>query len=131
VLLFIRFLCPQLFFCPACPTAASASLLLTLALYSLCSISVHARPLEPWATRLLRLNGRNSVGTRGTCPPHFFRRGNIICHVPPLFSLRFCISRGFKNKSDVCHVLCEEFFMLDGRPHIAKLMLKQILVWYH
>jgi len=21
--------------------------------------------------------------------------------------------------------------MLDGRPHIAKLMLKQILVWYH
>jgi len=21
--------------------------------------------------------------------------------------------------------------MLDGRPHIAKLMLKQSLVWYH
>jgi len=33
------------------------------------------------------------------------------------FLFRFCISRGFKNKSDVCHVLCEELFMLDGRPH--------------
>jgi len=26
---------------------------------------------------------------------------------------------------------CVELFMLDGRPHIAKLMLKQSLVWYH
>jgi len=26
---------------------------------------------------------------------------------------------------------CEELFMLDGKPHIAKLMLKQSLVWYH
>ena len=32
---------------------------------------------------------------------------------PPLFSLRVCISRGFKTKCDVCHVLREEFFMLD------------------
>jgi len=32
---------------------------------------------------------------------------------PPLFSLRVCISRGFKTKYDVCHVLCYEFFMLD------------------
>jgi len=45
---------------------------------------------------------------------------------PHFFLFRFCIWRGFKNKSDVCHVLCEEFFMLYGRPHIAKLMLK---VW--
>ena len=45
-----------------------------------------------------------------SCPPTFFRS---------------YIWRGFKNKSDVCHVLCEELFMLDGRPHIAKLMLKQ------
>jgi len=37
------------------------------------------------------------------CRPHFFSR--------------FCILRGFKKKSDVCHVLCEELFMLDGRPH--------------
>jgi len=30
-----------------------------------------------------------------------------------------------------CHVFCEDLFMLDGRPYIAKLMLKQSLVWYH
>ena len=30
-----------------------------------------------------------------------------------LFSLRVCIRRGFKTKRDVCHVLCEDFFMLD------------------
>ena len=49
----------------------------------------------------------------------------------PLFFLRFCVWRGFKNRSDVCHVLCEEIFMLEGRLHIAKLILKQSLVWYH
>ena len=32
---------------------------------------------------------------------------------PPLFSLRVCIRRGFETKRDVCHVLCEDFFMLD------------------
>jgi len=32
---------------------------------------------------------------------------------PPTFSLRGCISRGFKNKYDVCHVLYSVFFMLD------------------
>jgi len=37
--------------------------------------------------------------------------------------------RGFKNKSDVCYALSEQLFMLDGRPHIAKSMLKQSLVW--
>jgi len=50
---------------------------------------------------------------------------DIICHIPPLFLFRFCIWRGFKDKSDVCHVLCEELFMLDRgcttfsycRPH--------------
>jgi len=65
-------------------------------------------------------------GTRGTCPPHFFRRGGHNMPCPPHFFLfRFCILRDFKNRSDVCHVLCEELFMLDGRPHIAMLMLKQ------
>jgi len=53
----------------------------------------------------------------------------MICHVPTLFLFRFCIWRGFKNKNDVCQVLYEELFMLDGGPHIAKLMLKQSLVW--
>jgi len=57
--------------------------------------------------------------------------GDIICHVPPFLLFRFCIWRGFKNKSDVFHVLCEELFMLDGRPYIAKVMLEQSLVWYH
>jgi len=27
--------------------------------------------------------------------------------------------------------LCEELFMLGGRLHLAKFMLKQSLVWYH
>jgi len=36
---------------------------------------------------------------------------------PHFFLFRFCIWRGLKNKSDVCHVLCEELFMSDGRPH--------------
>jgi len=44
---------------------------------------------------------------------------------PHFFPFRFCIWRVFKNESDVCHVLCEEFFMFDGRPNIAKFMLKQ------
>jgi len=52
-------------------------------------------------------------GTRGTCLPTFSDEGDIICCVPPLFSLRVCIWRDFKTKYDVCHVLCEEFFMLD------------------
>jgi len=52
-------------------------------------------------------------GTRGTCPPTFLDGEDIICHVPPLFSLRVYIWRGFKTKYDVCHVLCEDFLMLD------------------
>jgi len=35
------------------------------------------------------------------CPPHFSHR---VCN---------CIWRGFKTKCEVCHVLWEEFFMLD------------------
>jgi len=46
-------------------------------------------------------------------PPTFLDGGDIICHVTPLFSLRVCIWRGFKTKCDVCHVLREEFFILD------------------
>jgi len=51
-------------------------------------------------------HGRNLVGDTGDVSPHFF-----------LF--RFCIWRGFKNNSDVRHVLCEELFILDGWPHTA------------
>jgi len=75
---------------------------------------------------------RNLVGDTGDVSPHFFRPGgqNMSC-APHFFLFRFCIWRGFKNKSYVCHVLCDELFMLDGRPHIAMLMLKQSLMWYH
>ena len=70
-------------------------------------------------------------GTRGTCPSTFLDGGHNMPCPSNFFLFRFYIWRGFKIKSDVCHILCEEFFMLDGRPHIAKLMLKQSLVWYH
>jgi len=36
---------------------------------------------------------------------------NMPC--PPYFSLKVCIWRGFKSKCDACHVLCEEFSMLN------------------
>ena len=38
---------------------------------------------------------------------------NIMCHVPHLFLFRFFSWRGFKNRSDVCRVLCEEHFIFD------------------
>ena len=52
-------------------------------------------------------------GHGGRVPHTFSDGGGIICHVPHVFLFRFCIWRGFKNKSDVCHVLCVELFMLD------------------
>jgi len=58
-------------------------------------------------------HGRSLVGDTGEASHHFFRWGDIICHVPPLFTFRFCIWRSSKNKSDVCHVLREVHFMLD------------------
>jgi len=67
----------------------------------------------------------------GTCLSTFLDGGHNMPCPSNFFLFRFYIWRGFKIKSDVCHILCEEFFMLDGRPHIAKLMLKQSLVWYH
>jgi len=66
----------------------------------------------------------------GRVPPNFQVEGhNMLC--PLTFFSRFCIWKVSKTKSDVCHVLCEEFFTLDGRLHIAKFMFKQSLVWYH
>jgi len=53
------------------------------------------------------------VGNTGDVSPQFFIRGHIVCHVPAHFSLRVFIWRGFKTKCDICHVLCEEFFMLN------------------
>jgi len=62
-------------------------------------------------------HGRNMVGDTGDVSPPLFQTGDIICHVPPTFFSRFCVSRGFKKNSDACHDLFQEFFMLDGRPH--------------
>jgi len=77
-------------------------------------------------------HGRNLVGDTRYVSPHFFRRGGQNRPCAPHFVLfKFCIWRGFKNKSDVCHFLCDEIFMFDGRPHIAMLMLKESLMWYH
>ena len=65
----------------------------------------------------------------GDVSPHCFRRrGYYVLSPPNIFLFRFCIWRGFKNKSDICHVLCEELFMFDV-VHIAKLMLIQGLAW--
>ena len=69
-----------------------------------------------------RSHGRNLVGDTEHASLHFFRWGDIICHVPPFFSLGFVFGEVLKI-SDVCHILCEELFMLHGRPHIAKFML--------
>jgi len=45
----------------------------------------------------------------GTCPPHFFRRGNITCYVPPMFfSLGFVFGETAKTKMTFVtyHVRC-------------------------
>jgi len=78
------------------------------------------------------VHGRNLVGDTGDVSPSLFQTGRHNMPCPPYFFLfRFCTWRGLKNKSDVCHILCEELFMLDGRPYIAKLMLEQSLMWDH
>jgi len=47
--------------------------------------------------------------TRGTCPTHFFRREDIICHVPPTFlSLGFVFGEVSKIKVMFVAFLCEE-----------------------
>jgi len=51
-------------------------------------------------------------GRGGRVPPTFSDGGDILCHVPHFFLFKFCVWRGFENKNDVCHVLCEELFML-------------------
>jgi len=61
---------------------------------------------------------------RETCPLTFSDSWDIIYHVPHIFIFRSCVWRGFKNKSDACHVLCEELFMLNVTHN--QLMLKQV-----
>ena len=70
----------------------------------MCNENLTWYKLRPWV-QLIR-------GHRGHAP-HFSDSGDIICHVhPKFFHFRFCIWTSFKNKSDVCHVWCEELFML-------------------
>jgi len=59
-------------------------------------------------------------GTRGTCPPTFFRRWgyNIPCH--PNFFLYVLYLKRFQNKSDICHVLCEELFIRPRGKNLAE-----------
>jgi len=59
-----------------------------------CSLFVYIRLCQSWAQF-----GGGHMG--------------VICHVPPLFRFRFCIWRSFKNKCDICHVLCEVLCILD------------------
>ena len=103
------------------------------------TVYIHLWPIRAiWASVVCNLDqshdwlhGRNFVGNTEDVSPHFFRWEDIICHGPHFFLFRVCIWRGFKNKSNACHVLCKELFKLDGRLYIAKFMLKQSFVWYH
>jgi len=59
--------------------------------------------------RALLSMGAIRWGTRGTCPPHFCRRGDIICYVPPTFySLGFVFGEVAKIKvtNVTFHVRC-------------------------
>ena len=62
-----------------------------------------------WTQTWAKLGG----GHGGRVPPTFPDVREIICHVPPYFYLQVLYLERFQNKSDVCHVLCEELFMLD------------------
>jgi len=57
-----------------------------------------------------------AIGWGHVAPPLFSDGGEIIFHVSHIFIFRYCIWRGSKDRSDVCHVLCEELFVLDF-PH--------------
>jgi len=74
-------------------------------------------------------HGCNLVGDTGNVPLHFFRRGGIICHVPPLFLVGFVFGEVSKLNLTIVTFCVKSFscWML----HIAILMLKQSLVWYH
>jgi len=53
------------------------------------------------------VHGRNLVGDTGDVSRLFFGRGGHNMPCSPTFCFRFCIWKGLKNESDVCHVLCE------------------------
>jgi len=74
------------------------------------------------------MHGRNLMGTQGTCFPTFLDGGDNMCCAPPTFVSLGFVCGEVKKKSDFCHVLCEELFMLDV-IQTAKLVLKQGLAW--
>jgi len=62
---------------------------------------------------MCRAWGQFGGGHGGRVLPTFSGGSDIICDIPPLFLFRFCFWRSSKNKSDVCHVLCEVLILLD------------------
>ena len=53
------------------------------------------------------------MGDTGTRPPTFSGGGGHNMRCPPTFSLQVLYLENSKNKTDVCHVLCELLIMLD------------------
>jgi len=49
---------------------------------------------------------------------------------PTTFFSRFFIQRGFKNKNDVCHILCEELFMLGITRSQVDIETEFVWYWY-
>jgi len=67
-----------------------------------------------------------------TATPLFQTGGQDMPCAPTFFSLGFVFGEVSKRKvMFVMFCVIDELFMLDGRPHIAMLMLKQSLMWYH
>ena len=56
---------------------------------------------------------RAPIGAAGAWAQFGGGHGGYTMPCPPIFLFRFCIWRSSKNKSDICHVLCEVLFMLD------------------
>jgi len=68
-------------------------------------------------------------GGHDRCVPLLFQTVGIY-HImcPPIFLIRFCMWRGFKNKSDVS---CEELFMLDITHSQVDVETESTVVWYY
>jgi len=59
-------------------------------------------------------------GTRGRVPHFFSGGGDMIYHVTPSFFLYVLYLEKFQNKSDICHVLCEELFITPRGQNLAE-----------
>jgi len=45
---------------------------------------------------------------------------DIIYHLPPHIFLHVFYLERFQNKSDICHILCEELFIRPGAQNLAE-----------